>query len=472
MSRKPTTIFFVLIIAAFIALTVKSAPVKIIHPDALRFMAIFQQQYDAITSFSDVPRAVFRGISRANAYDDYRGRLTTYVAFGVEALMRSHMPFPFISWLTMVVLIFNATLLSRLVTRDLASPSVRLLLFFLAILILLMNALFIASYEMQFIYAKYLCVTFMLLFMLLDRSAYKGAALIGAIFSDEIGVAFAMVAIFLIVFNNKYRVENIKNVTPASILKPVVLSAAAAFTILLLYFGTLKLFFHHISDLIQNGGFSFHVPMEVIIKNSINYLSILARVSGGAVGITILLLLFAFRWIGKLRQFRYSHVFQQEWTMPLSLTNKQFQEIIVAIFLALFIEFKMYRGTTSIFYYGYPISMLIMFVVLSLLIEVASARFAVGAFMVMGFSLALHVQNGFDFMEKVVHKEWLADKTVQLKDFDLIEAAINETIHSNCSLAFSALNNDQDIFAVSDTYGEKYFPTLGIVKILAWPHKC
>ena len=402
-----------------------------------------------------------------------RGRLTNYVAFGVEALIRSYLPSPFISWLTMAVLILNATLLARLVTRDLVSPSVKQLLFFLAVLILLMNPLFIASYEMQFIYSKYLCVTFMLLFMFFERSIFRGAALIGAIFSDEIGVAFAMIAVFLMVFNNKYRVGHHRDFKMASVLQTIVLGSVAAFAVLLLYFGTLKLFFHQIPDLIQHGGFDHDVPWDVMIGYSIKHLNSLTWVSGGAVGITIFLLLFAFRHIEKLRQFHFSDVLQQVRLMPQSLTNKQFQEIGVAIFLVLFIEFVMYRGIWSIFYYGYPVSMLLMFVTLSLLVKVASPRLAVGAFVVLVLSLALHVPDGFSLMKDVVHNEWLTDETVRLDDFNRIEVAINEFVGRDCSLTFAAINNGQNInFVGTDyAYGKEYFPIFGIVKILAWPHK-
>jgi hypothetical protein len=251
MSKK-LTIFGLLamIVITFVTITIENAPVKIIHPDALRFMAIYQQQYETVTSVSDIPHAVIHWIKEANEYHWYRGRLTNYAAFGFEALIRSYLPFPFISWLTMAILILNATLLARLVTKDIASTSGKYLLFGLAVLALLMNPIFIASYQMQFIYSKYLCVTFMLLFMLSERPKIRIFALSGAIFSDEIGVAFTMIAVFLMVFNYKYKTVENERLNLPNILKSMVSGTLAAFTVLLLYYTVLKILFQHVSMLI------------------------------------------------------------------------------------------------------------------------------------------------------------------------------------------------------------------------------
>lgn len=473
MSNKVTAVIFALIITAFIALTVNNAPVKIIHPDALRFMAIFQQEYETVKSVSDVPIAIVHGIKRANEYDYYRGRLTNYAAFGAEALTRSDLPFPFISWLTMAIVILNAAMLSSLVTKNLTSPPIKRILFILVGLILVLNPLFIASYEMQFIYSKYLCVTFMLLFMLAERPSLRGVALIGAIFSDEIGVAFAMIAVFLIVFNKKYKAEQIGNFKLSSLLLPVVQGIAATLIVLLIYFGALQIFFHRIPHFIQHGGFGYYVPWRVQVERSIIYLSDLARVTGGAAAIIITLLILAYRGVGKLRQHQLAQVDQGKNSIRLDFANKRFQEMSVAVFLVLFIVYKMYQGGADIFYYGYPVFMLIMFFTLSLLIKVCSPRLVVGAFSVLALSLATNLPDGFSRMKNAVHKEWLADKTVQLDNFNRIEGAINEFVDRDCSLTFVEINNGQDNnFVGSDyAYSEKYFPILGIIRVLAWPHK-
>lgn len=473
MSKKIITVFFMLIIAAFIAFTVKNAPVKIIHPDALRFMDIIQQQYDTVTSVSEVPRAIFHGIKRANEYDYYRGRLTNYVAFGLEAMTRSYLPFTFISWLTMVVLVLNAALCARLVTRDLPSPEIRQPLFFLAVLILLINPLFIASYEMQFIYSKYLCVTFMLLFMFYKRPDFRGAALIGAIFSDEIGVAFTMIAVFFMVFNKKYDTGQNGCLRPSGLLRPVALGIAASIAVLLFYFVVLKLIFHEIPGLIQHGGFGYAVPMEVVIEKSINYLASLASVTLGSFGIAISLLLLVFLLIKKVQLFCSANILQRLRTMPLQLLNKQFQAMSVAIFLALFIVFKMYKGGAGIFYYGYPVYMMLMFAGLSVLIKAAYPKIAIAALSILVVSLTMHLPDGFALLKNEAASVWIIDKSVSMESFNSAEVAINDLRSKNCTAYFDAIHDAQDNnFVGADyNYGEKYFPILGIVKVLAWPHR-
>ncbi|MDO8343865.1 MAG: hypothetical protein Q7T48_11730 [Cellvibrio sp.] len=472
-TKITNTVFFLLILAVFIAFTVKTAPVKIIHPDALRFMAIFQQQYETVTSVSDIPSAIFHGIEKANEYDFHRGRITNYAAFGIEAMARSYLPFPFISWLTMAVLILNATLCARLVTRNLTSPLIRQQLFFLAVFVILMNPLFIASYEMQFIYSKYLCVTFMLLFMFFKRPGFKGAALLGAIFSDEIGLVFAMIAVFLIVFNQKFNAPEHKYFKTGTLLRPVAFGIAAALSVLLFYFCMLQLFFHHIAHFIQHGGFEYYVPMDVVIEKSISYLFRLARVTLGGFGIAIALLLLAFLLIKRMQLFRLPNVSQRLRIMPLQLLNRQFQKISVAMFLALFIVFKMYRGGVGIFYYGYPVFMLIMFVALTLLIKEGYLRIAIAALTILVLSLIVNLPDGYALLRNEAASVWMVDKTVSIANFNAAEAAIKEVRHKNCSSSFDAIQNSQDNnFVGTDfNYGEKYFPFLGIVKVLVWPHR-
>ncbi|MFA6920247.1 MAG: hypothetical protein WC216_00245 [Gallionella sp.] len=472
MRKKLTSAIFVLIISAFIASTIAAAPVKIIHPDALRFMALFQQQYETVTSVRDVPAAIFHGIESSNKYDFYRGRITNYVAFGLEAVTRSYLPFPFISWLTMAVLILNAALCARLVTRDLTSTVSSQSLFFLAMLILLMNPLFIASYEMQFIYSKYLCVTFMLLFMLFKRPGFKGPALIGAVFSDEIGLAFAMIAVFLMVFNKKYDKGQNEYFKLAGLVRPVALGVGAAFTVLLLYFCTLQLFFHHIAHYIQHGGFEYSVPMNIVIGKSISYLSGLASVTVGYFGIAVITILPVFLWIKEIQLFRSSKMSSRLRIVLLQLLNKHFQEMSVAIFLALFIVFKMYRGDAGMFYYGYPVFMLLMFAGLSLLIKVRYQRIAIVVLTILVMSLTVRLADGLALLKNEVAATWIVDKTVSAESFNSAEVAINDLRNKSCTANFDAIHDGQDNnFVGTDfNYGEKYFPILGIVKVLAWPH--
>jgi hypothetical protein len=472
MCKKLIPAIFVPLIAAFIAFTVIAAPVKIIHPDALRFMAIFQQQYETVNSISGIPGAIFHGIESANKYDFYRGRITNYVTFALEAMTRSYLPFPFISWLTMAVLVFNAALCARLVTRDLTSPLIRRTLFFLAMLILLMNPLFIASYEMQFIYSKYLCVTFILLFMSFNRSVFRGGALVGAVFSDEIGLAFAMIAVFLMVLNKKSDTGRSESLTLARLFKTVALGIIAAFTVLLLYFCTLQLFFHHIAHYIQHGGFEYYVPINIVFQKSIEYLVGLTSMSVGFFGIALIILLTLFLTIKKIQIFRSFNGWRRQGAMLAQLTNRQFQEMGVGIFLALFIVFKMYRGDAGMFYYGYPVFMLLMFVGLSQLVNAVDQRIAIIALAVFVMSLILHLPDGLALLKSEVASTWIVDKTVSMGSFNSAEATIKGSRSGRCIANFDAIHNgmDNDFEGTDYSYGEKYFPIKGIVKVLSWPH--
>ena len=476
MIKKLTAAIFALIIGAFIVITVNSAPVKIIHPDSLRFMAIFQQQYDTVESVSDVPRAIFQGIKNSNEYDFYRGRITNYVAFGLEALTRSYLPLPFISWLTMAIVILNGILLARLVTKEMQVTVASSLLFILSVLALLINPIVMASYEMQFIFSKYLCITFIFLFLHSDKPQFKVASLIGAMFSDEIGIAFAMLAMFLMVFNVKVKAFEANHLDLKSVIKSIGSSVMAALAVLLLYFAILKALFGHISRLILNGGFTPNDAsvLSTLDASIISLLNVM-DIAVGKTGIAIFVLVICFAIYKKIKESRHSELFIQTQPLPwkLYLANKRVQEISVAIFMVMFITYKMYRGKVDVVYYSYPVYMLIMFVMLSLLMKTLPQKFAVSAMSIIVLALILHAPAGNAIIKKEASSVWIVDNTVSLESFRAVEHTINELNQNNCISEFDVINNAQDnnFYGNVYNYGEKYFPALGIVKVLAWPHK-
>jgi hypothetical protein len=149
-------------------------PVRVIHPDAVHFMNIIQEQYEKINTINDFPIAIYTAFRNCDNYDWNRGRLTNYFAFGIEALVRGWLPLPFISWITMLILLLNAVLLGKLIIKEIKPQTTRVSIFCLVVLFVVLNPSFVYSYETQFIYPKYLCITFILLFMLTGNMLLKG----------------------------------------------------------------------------------------------------------------------------------------------------------------------------------------------------------------------------------------------------------------------------------------------------------
>lgn len=490
MNVKFTAFLFSTIIIALVVISIIYHPAKIVHPDSLRFMALFQQKYATVGSAADIPRAIYDGIADANRYDWYRGRITNYIAFGVDALIRGAIPFPFISWLTMGLLILNAALLARLVTKDITSVADRNLLFGLAALVLLMNPLFIAGYEMQFIYSKYLCVTFMLLFQLAQRPGTRILALAGAMFSDEIGVAFSMLAAFLAMFNYKFKTASIERTGLWSALQPLAYGVVSAFAVLALYYATLLLAFHQVSTVILKGGFhnGYKFPPSLLefsadllgsalaaLGNSALYLKNLLNLALGDVGV-VMLLLAACMWIYRNVRELGRHLSLEGVRATLArlmLGDKKAQEITAAVIFAGFITWAMYRGTAGLFYYGYPVYMLIMFVVFSVLIKKGSHRPAPVALTVLVLSMMLRLPYGFEQIRNEATGVWISDKSVTAQRFADVELIVNEVRQRGCTSRFDEIIKTQDnVFSGSgNTYGAHYFPIQGIANVLAWPHK-
>ena len=44
-------------------------PAKVIHPDAIHFMNIFQEQYEKINTLNDFPKVIYTAFRNCNHYD-------------------------------------------------------------------------------------------------------------------------------------------------------------------------------------------------------------------------------------------------------------------------------------------------------------------------------------------------------------------------------------------------------------------
>jgi len=108
--------------------------------------------------------------------------------------------------------------------------------------------MFVASYEMQFTYSKYLCITFVLLFLLSSNRPLKIFFLACAMFSDEIGVLFCIGVAFLAAYNLRFkygqRIDKAEeNRVHVRVRDSLIIGVCASFSALLLYYGVLAFAF-------------------------------------------------------------------------------------------------------------------------------------------------------------------------------------------------------------------------------------
>ena len=495
-------IITLLVIIVYISATLLWSQTKVIHPDALKFTKIFQDQYVTITSIGDAPRAIWSALNNCNQYDLNRGRLTNCAAFGLETLIRGYLPFPFISWMTMLVLLINAFLLARLITRQVKPLSKRMTLFCLATLVIILNPMFITSYEMQFIYSKYLCVTFALLFMLSSNRPLKIFFFACAMFSDEIGVLFCMVVAFQVAYNlpNKHgqSVDNAgENMVFVRARDSLILGVCASFSVLLLYYGVLAFAFGTVPTLITGnllGGnpVSFFGSSLWLLR-SVGYGFGLCRLWPSNIGVhnlstcqvnifgtvfLLMVLLYALlasrgRIISALKWFRKVVAQRSLWRLHRVISTPDFQLYGSAVFLALFINYGMIRGSMADYgYYPYPILMLVTFLFLSLLFRLLRGRIASIVLVVLISSLALQLPRTLDSIGLRVKMEYLPNGAISAKDFDQIDRAVMKLRRDGLSTTFEQVNNHQELeFNCCNTYTREYFPATGMIKVLIWPRK-
>jgi hypothetical protein len=464
-------------------------------------MNIIQEQYEKINTINDFPIAIYTAFRNCDNYDWNRGRLTNYFAFGIEALVRGWLPLPFISWITMLILLLNAVLLGKLIIKEIKPQTTRVSIFCLVVLFVVLNPSFVYSYETQFIYPKYLCITFILLFMLTGNMLLKGLLILCLIFADEIGLIFGMVIIFLstIHYFPYCCGEAYIQGSVSSKIKQITAGIFASIALLFVYFGILGFVFKLVPSIIHRNIVHFDRNVLQILSVSSAYLFKIVCSTFGMCSlevnplspttstsnvnwwlvvvagfIFVFVLLRAKRLppdspIGKRKRFAdiFSTTFSQSWNISLQIYGS-------ATLVLVFIIYIMYRGSVSDYtYYTYPISMIVSFLFLSFLVKKLPHHYICMSLSLIIIFLCIQFPKNLNEIGRRIQLEYFLDKTVTSEKFAGIDTAIKEIRLSGNKTIYNSINNQQEIDYIGGhyQYGSNYFPVAGIVRVLVWPKK-
>jgi len=453
-------------------------------------MSIFQEEYETAKSLTEIPAVFLRGIEHSNDYDWGRGRITNYIAFGIEAFVRNSLPFPFISWLTMAVALLNSALLAHVITKPVENLSQRVSLFCLTTLLIVLNPLFQYSYQLQFIYPKYLFATFLLLFLISRKLPFKLFFLSCAIFSDEIGLVAAMLVTFIKTLEYCCKVRGITQMgesfltsrTTVNLLKPLLCGLAASLMLLFLYCLTLVTILGTYGILTMGGNSIIRLTNISVIYASTKYIFETANAVLGSnfIATIMVLLLCLYILLKNIRKTKIGSSFldKRGWNLVISnIVSTPLNHYLYATFLMLFIVFVMYGGAPSGFplfaHYAYPVAMLLAFLLISLLIRSLPYRHAAGLLIALVFLAIINVPNtikSLEFIPDVVIG--MRSPSISQKDLNRVEIAIKEFRREGRSAVFDEINNHQELnFSGGYLYSKDYLPVSGMVRVLIWPKK-
>lgn len=479
-----------LCITTFIYITLIYTPVKIIHIDALHFMNIFQEEYETAKSFTEIPAAFLRGIEKSNDYDWGRGRITNYIAFGIEAFSRNLLPFPFISWLTMVIVLLNATLLAYYVTKSVEDLSKRVSLFSMTMMLIVLNPQFQYSYQLQFIYTKYLCLTFLLFFLVSKKLSFQLFFLMCSIFSDEIGLIAAMLIVFIMTVAYGWGHQGIDKTgqlivicwDTAKYVKFFIYGLIASIMVLLFYYMTIIAVFGSYGILTMAENRIIKSTNPFVIYESTKYIFKIANtVIGGNFIVTItFLFICVYILLKNIRKTvgNISIKVTQSWTHAIyQLFSTHLVHYLAAAFMLWFIVFVMYNGAPNglplFSYYGYPVAMLLTFLLISFLVRNLSYRHTAALIIFILILMIIKVPKTINSLKYFPDLE-LGFRTTSItqQDFNKLETAIKEFRKDNRSPVFDEINNHQEInYSGGYLYSNSYFPVSGMMRILIWPKK-
>ncbi len=495
------------IVTSYFAYAMSQASFVAVSPDTVRFMHFWQKAADQCRQdgggAKQAVQAVCSAVVDSNNYDVHRGRYVQYAAYGVEAFTRGLLPSSSLNLWMMLLLTLNAGLIAWIATGGVRDPARRMSLFCLGMATLATTALTISPAILLNLYAKYLWLTFVLLFFAVRPPLLRGGCLAAAAFSDELGLFAAMMLVGMVVVH--YLVARPQadagsaGKSALRVLRACGWGALVALATLFIFYGVSAVLLNvgatgfrsfaygNTQKLAQPGGLWSAVMQDLLWRAELLVfgtqlgMPVVVLVAGVAVlglvavgfwcqwRIVVLpLRRETLRWDARLRDWlgdRRSR-FYTFWTGLLLL--------IVVLVLP--------RGAGDLTHYSYPAAVALAVLFLVALVDLCSARVAVA---VLSALLVVHLclaPSAVALASRKLEGYLLPDQSVTVADLRAINQSVHELKLGRTSATFDALNNGQEldftgiwfytrIGVQSCTgYSTPCFPVQGIVRVLIWPH--
>lgn len=452
----------------------RQEPRGFLHPDSLIFTHFCLAALDSAPSWHEWPAAVGEAFRNCSQYDWNRGRITGYALFLLGGVTRPFLGTGFLDPVALLLMGANAWLASALF-RKFSVHGQGAAGTLMAVILLLSPFSFVAV-QTQFIYAKYLCTAFMLGAILAASPAGKVFCLLGGIFSDEIGLLFAMI------YGGMFLAERLGLFRPCPWpRKAAALAVAGGWAGLtwMFYHGSLQLFFGKLPVLMKKSkalpgweqvGESFFYPLKTVLYGwSCLFLTPSNQGDGPSLisgfpwnpwwGLIFLPGLVACLWAAG----RYRSDCSRKKPFPV----EAWRDLLCLAATLITVNFVFYKGQMGDYgYYGYPIFVgltLGLFLFLDFLNRPAAAGLA--ALLVLSSLLGIPATQRV--IRERIAKEHL-DGTIPLSRVAELERLILQVGHHR-PLPDSLATGQDLAITTFNRFKEEYFPVKGIARIFLWP---
>ena len=513
-------IILVTFVTSIIFLIMPSFEFQTYSPDSIRFLHFWQNSFssyhpsieDDAFEFKIFLLDIYDAFHASNFYDLGRGRIITYLIYGIEnslLLIFNSLPTNF---LIVAVIIINSHGASLLISRS--AIDYKFYIYALSFLIIGINSISLSPAMYFALYSKYICLTFILYFFVFKNPFLKSLLLFLAFFTDEISLLLGLMICFFYILQlclSKLKTKNInlklliKNALYSGLLCSALLFAF--FLIIFLIFDTTPLQF---AKYAARGTLWLLDPENLLNKLIKVAWTIEIIVLGFSFENAFILQIVGFLFVFALLiftifKFKNIKLFFNTENLSRYLINFQsyphYSALIFWVLTTLLLLIVL--PSTPIVYqtYSYPLMLsLAIVILLTASIKLSSLKFLKVLVLIAGIHLVM-VPEMIDNVNKSNQKHLLKDSSISPIDINNLQLAIDEIRTNNDYELFRKINNFQEIdfsgkwyYSLEEHYRfpyetdengncieqnnyfgnciqqNNYYPVYGNVRVLAWPY--
>ena len=513
-------IILITLVTSITFLIMPSFEFQTYSPDSIRFLHFWQNSFlsyqssieDDAFKFKIFLLNIYDAFHASNFYDLGRGRIITYIIYGIDnslLLIFNSLP---INFLIVAVIIINSHGASLLISRS--AIDYKFYIYALSFLIIGINSISLSPAMYFALYSKYICLTFILYFFVFKSSFLKSLMLFLAFFTDEISLLLGLLICFFYILQLCLSKLKIKNINLTLLFKNVLYSGFICLALLFAFFLIIFLIFE--TSPLQFAKYAARGTLWLLDpENLLNKLTQVAWTleiivfgfsfeSIFILQIVGFLILFALLIFTKLK-FKNIKLFFNTVNLSQYLINFQsypnYSAFVFWILTTLLLLIVLPSSPLTYQTYSYPLMLsLAIVILLSVGIKLSSLKFLKVLVLIAGIHLVM-IPEMIENVNKSNQKHLLKDSSISPTDINNLQLAIDEIRTNNNYEMFQNINNFQEIdfsgkwyYSLEEHYRfpyetdengncieqnnyfgnciqqNNYYPVYGSVRVLAWPH--
>ena len=503
------TFFLYLITISFIS---NFFDFKVYSPDSIRFLHFWQNSFSIDFAEASFLENIKDALNASHNYDLGRGRIILYALYGFEnILLYSFSALPQ-NFLLILIILINSHAVSTIISKNISK--FRPYIYFLSFCIVAINAISLSPSMYFALYAKYVCLTFILYFFVFEKKALKILMLLFGAFTDEIGLILGLLICFFYISRYLLTRNESKSSFIIFLSKNIILSGLVCMALMGIFFLTLFIVFETLP--LQFAKYSARGALWFFdLENLID------RIVKLAWTIEILVLGFSFEnklflsfagFVLILTSLIFINLFYKKlfmnWNKDIlkeNLSNINFSSdhsILIFWILATLLLFIIMPSSPFVYQtYSYPLMLS-----LSLVLLLSASMYFKPSTLLQTFALIsvihlLAIPESIKVINASNEKHFLKDGTVSAKDIGNLQDAINAIRTGQDYKKFNDINNMKEIdfsgawyFSLKEHYRfsyeidssgkcieannmfgnclkeNNYYPVYGTVRVASWPH--